>query len=199
MHGCSSYSRWSTPSEHSNIYATLMGHHHLEHKHTHANVAHTMHNSTETQHACMHSTPPSTHPAPRRDQRSSAAVQPYPKPSAHPSAHSAPHPKVRQCTLHDTSNSHAPCMRSVVMFWGSGMACNVSKRICFLLLQTLPTFWIEWIWILRVLLFELAAARGRGVGRTNGYAEEVRLVQLSIALQTTELDSNRTRGALLVI
>ena len=78
---------------HINIYAAFMGHHHLEHMRTHTTMAHTMHNSSEAQHACMHSTPPSTHPAPRRDKRSSAAVQPYPRPSAQPSAHSAPRPE----------------------------------------------------------------------------------------------------------
>ena len=32
-HEVSSCSLWSTPSEHSDIYAALMGHHHLAHEH----------------------------------------------------------------------------------------------------------------------------------------------------------------------
>ena len=77
FHAITTCSLWSTPSEHSNIYAALMGHHHLEHKHTHTAMAHTMHNSSETQHACMHSAP---------------ALSPQPQPSTpalSPSVHSA--------------------------------------------------------------------------------------------------------------
>ena len=34
-----------------------------------------------------------------------------------------------------------------------GMAPNRAGRICFLLIQTLPTFWAERIWILRISMF----------------------------------------------
>ena len=33
------------------------------------------------------------------------------------------------------------------------MAPNRAGRIFFLLIQTLPTFWAEWIWIVRILIF----------------------------------------------
>ena len=33
------------------------------------------------------------------------------------------------------------------------MAPNGARRIFFLLIQTLPTFWAEWIWISGILIF----------------------------------------------
>ena len=35
------------------------------------------------------------------------------------------------------------------------MAPNRARKICFLLTQTLPTFWAERIWILRISIFEI--------------------------------------------
>ena len=35
------------------------------------------------------------------------------------------------------------------------MAPNGARRIVFLLIQTLPTFWATWIWILRISIFEM--------------------------------------------
>ena len=34
-----------------------------------------------------------------------------------------------------------------------GMAPNGAGRLFFLLIQTLPTFWADWIWILRIFIF----------------------------------------------
>ena len=54
FHAINKCSLWSTPSEHSNIYAALMGHHHLEHEHTQTAMSRTMQNSHVTHHASMH-------------------------------------------------------------------------------------------------------------------------------------------------
>ena len=79
-----------------------MGHHHLEHTHTHTAVVHTMHNSSETQHACMHSAPaqalrlqPSAlSPSPSlRLQPSALSPQPQPQPQRPPRSDPGRHPQ----------------------------------------------------------------------------------------------------------
>ena len=47
-HEVSSCSLWSTPSEHSDIYAALIGHHHLAHEHTQMQHAKMQHAKTAT-------------------------------------------------------------------------------------------------------------------------------------------------------
>ena len=47
-HEVSSCSLWSTPSEHSDIYAALIGHHHLAHEHTQMQHAEMQHAKTAT-------------------------------------------------------------------------------------------------------------------------------------------------------